>query len=75
MTYRFDISVQEPNGVDLSDSVQDLQSDAHRRAQTEALFRRLSPQISQILALQTHHQVVELVVPSAPVEFTRVFFA
>ena len=70
-----DVAVEEADGVNVPDGDEYLRAEAERGAQREALLGLGAPQLGQILALQRHHHVVEVLGGAAADEAAHVVFA
>lgn len=73
-TNRLNVSVKKSNGMNLFDGLENLKTEANGGRHRETLLGRLSPQIGQISPLQSHYQIVELVVSTTPVKLARMLF-
>lgn len=56
MAHRLDVTVQEADGVDALDGLQDLAAQAQGGADAEGSPAHTAPQVSQVTALREHTQ-------------------
>ena len=71
-THRFDVSVQEANLMDALYRLQNLGAEPQHGADRERAAGLGAAQLGQILSLDRHHDVVELVVATAADELADV---
>ena len=67
--------MQESNRMNSLNALEDLRAEPKHAAYREAASRLTSAQFGQVLALDCHHHVVELLVAPAADEATHVVFA